>query len=33
MHDDKSPDDIEPAAIGLGIVFALMVIAAIIKLL
>jgi hypothetical protein len=33
MHDDKSPDDIEPAAIGLGIVFALVLIAVVIRLL
>ena len=32
MHDDKSPDDIEPAAIGLGIVVALVLIAIVIRL-
>jgi hypothetical protein len=33
MHDDKSPDDIEPAAIGLGILFAIVLIAVVIRLL
>ena len=33
MFDDKSPDDIEPAAVGVGIVFALLLIVAIVKLL
>lgn len=33
MRDDKSPDEIEPAAIGLGVVFALLVIIAILRLL
>jgi hypothetical protein len=33
MRDDKSADDIEPAAIGLGIVFALLVIVTILRLL
>lgn len=33
MPDDNSPDDLEPGAIGLGIVFALLIIVAIIRLL
>ncbi len=33
MHDDKSPDDIEPAAVGLGIVVALLLVTLILRLL
>ena len=33
MRDDKSSDDIEPAAIGLGLVVALLLIAVILRLL
>lgn len=32
MNDDRTPDDIEPAAIGLWIVLALILVSAIVKL-
>ena len=33
MHNDRSTDDLEPAVIGLGIVFALLLIVTILRLL